>query len=404
MRILITHARFLLGGAETYAVTVAEQLERLGHPVTIFADHASDEGRELAASRGLTLETGDPTMLADRDDFDAVIAQDAASAYIVAARRELPQIFVIHGVSSFEHPPQGLRPPPRIVVLNDRISRHAAALGSGAEVVRLRQPIDALRFRPRPTRSHAKRVLMFSNYLEADRMAMLESACEELGLELTGMGVSSTTSVNPQERIAEADIVVGYGRSIIEAMAMGRAAYVWERGGGDGWVTPENYEAMEADGFSGAATDGIIDRDRLLADFAAYRPELGTLAFDFIRKNHAAAWHADELVRLLEQAEPPTADPVHEALGILVRSRTRAESDAHNLEYQLRVRAEEGEHLRARIAELAPLEPRLAEAEAHLENERARREELEGQLADTLDSISWRLTAPLRTLMRWVRG
>ena len=32
-------------------------------------------------------------------------------------------------------------------------------------------------------------------------------------------------------------------------------AYVWDTRGGDGWVTPETYPALEADGFTGAATD-----------------------------------------------------------------------------------------------------------------------------------------------------
>jgi len=98
-------------------------------------------------------------------------------------------------------------------------------------------------------------------------------------------------------------------------------------------------------------------------------------------------------------------------LGILVRAQGRVADDANQFEYQLRVRAEEGERLRGKIAELAPLEPaladaqaRLAAAEEHLENERARRVELEGQVADTLGSISWRLTAPLRTVMRWLRA
>jgi hypothetical protein len=37
-----------------------------------------------------------------------------------------------------------------------------------------------------------------------------------------------------------ADIVVGYGRSILEAIACG-VAYVHEHSGSDGWVTAENY-------------------------------------------------------------------------------------------------------------------------------------------------------------------
>jgi hypothetical protein len=405
VRVLITHSRFLLGGSETYAVTIAEQLERLGHPVELFAGEASEKGRELAASRGLKLTTGDPTRLADRDDFDAVIAQDAASAYVLASGRRASQVFVIHGLTFFEHPPQALRPVSPVIVLNDRTGDHAAALTCKPEVVRLRQPIDLQRFKPRgPSRPQARRVLAFSNYLEDDRMAMLEAACEDLGLELVTMGIRANASITPQDAIAEADIVVGYGRSILEGMVMGKAAYVWDRAGGDGWVTPESYPALEADGFSGAATHRLIDAESLRADFAAYRSELGTLSYDLVRDHHSAARHTEALVRLLERSEAPAPDPVHETLGTLVRAQTRAADDANKFEYQLRVRAEEAERLRASIAELLPLQPALAEAEAHLENERARRVELEAQLGDLSGSISWRLTAPLRTLMRWLRG
>ncbi|HET7591311.1 MAG TPA: hypothetical protein VFK14_14155 [Solirubrobacterales bacterium] len=408
MRILISQSRFLLGGSETYSVTVAERLEQLGHPVEIFATEASEKGRELVASRGLTLTTGDPATLVDRDDFDAVIAQDPASAYAIASRRELPQLFVIHGFAFFEHPPQALRPHPPVIVLNDRVGRHAAALASKPEVVRLRQPIDLQRFKPRgPSRPRARRVLVFSNYLEPDRMAMLQQACDDLGLELTSMGAGANSSVVPEDAIADADIVVGYGRSILEGMVMGKAAYVYDRAGGDGWVTPESYPALESDGFSGGATDLLVDAERLRADFAAYRPELGTLGYDLVRAHHSAGPHTEALVELLERTPVPAADPVQATLGTLVRAQVRAADDAARLEYQLRVRGGEAERLRVKIAGLEPLEPALAAANEHLEFERKRRAELEAQLQAAFDSISWRLTAPLRAFtrrLRWLRG
>lgn len=402
MRVLIVQSRFLLGGSETYAVTVAEQLEQLGHPVEIFAGEASDKGRELAGSRGLRLVTGDLSTLADRDDFDAAIAQDAAGAYALAARDSLPQIFVIHGRAAFEHPPEALRPAPRVVVLNDRIGNRAAALAGRPEVIRLRQPIDIDRFRPRgPARERAQQVLVFSNYIEQDRLAMLQAACDDLGLELTSMGTRSTTSVTPQERIAEADIVVGYGRSVLEGMVMGRAAYVWERSGGDGWVTPDSYAAIEADGFSGGATDAIIDTDRLRRDLAAYSPELGTLARDLARKHHSAATHTEALVQLLGRAEAPAPDPLHETLGTLVRAQARAADDANQFEFQLRVKAEETEALRAEVGELRSA---LEHSKAATEAERQARLAAEEHLRNVQGSISWRLTRPLRRLTEALRA
>lgn len=392
MRVLIAHARFLLGGSETYAVTVAEQLERLGHPTTFFAGEAGPEGRELLASRGLSLATGEPSALADRDDFDVVLAQDAGSAYAVSARRQVPIVFVAHGLAFFEHPPQGLRPLPPLVVMNDLLGRHAAALAGKPEVVRLRQPIDIQRFQARPARQKARRVLVFSNYLQADRMAMLQRACDDLGLELVTMGVSSETSITPQDRIAAADIVVGYGRSILEGMAMGRAAYVWDRGGGDGWVTPESYPALESDGFSGGATEAILDVDRLRKDLAAYRPEMGPLSYDLVRMHHSAQPHAEALVKLLEREAPdsPASDPARETLALLARAGTRMLDDVGSFEYQLREKAKEVESLWSRLAEIG----------AAGEVERQRRVAAEERLQSILTSASWRLTAPLRRLAR----
>jgi hypothetical protein len=401
MHILIVNSYFGLGGSETYAVTVGEQLERLGHAVTLFAGDASSEGRELAASRALTLQTGDPATLAERDDFDAVIAQDAVSAYALAGREELPQVFVVHGMAPFEHPPQGMRPLPIVVALNDRLAGRATAMAGGGEVVRMRQPIDLLRFKaPTPARRRPRRVLAFSNYLQRDRLALLESACSELGLELMTMGATSTASVVPQQRIANADIVVGYGRSILEGMSMGRAAYVWDHGGGDGWVTPATYPALEANGFAGSCNEKIIDAELLREDFAGYRQDFGLLGYDLVRKHHSATLHAEELVGLLQRAPTPTADPVNATIGLLARAHTRAEHDRESAYAQLRAKAEEAEAHLLRLSEIGAAGE--AERQGRLAAEQ-RLGEVEGKLGEVLHSSSWRLTAPLRRLGRMLR-
>ena len=299
-------------------------MERLGHRVTIHAGEASDHGKDLAASRGVRLKVGD---LAALNGVDAVLAQDAESAYLLAGRRPgLRQVFATHGFSASEQPPGQLDPPPPVVVLNDRVARRIAALGSRPDVVRLRQPIDIERFRPRgAARRRARRVLLVSNYLNGAPLRMLENVCGDLGLELVKLGASGTPTLKPQGEMADADIVVGYGRSVLEAMALGRAAYVWDHAGGDGWVTPETYPTLEADGFSGAATDPVIDADRMRADFASYGPELGAFGFDLVRKHHSAYDHAELLVKLLDDASVSTAsDDVLETVARLVRLEARS--------------------------------------------------------------------------------
>lgn len=404
MRILITLSQFLLGGTETYSVTVAEQLERLGHSTLIHAPTATGPGRELVESRGLRIAVGGlPAALDDLGGVDAVLAQDSAGAYELAGRGDgVRQLFVVHGLAGFEHPPGALRPAPRVVVLNDRIGARVASLASSSEAVRLRQPIDIARYRPRgASRRRARRVLVFSNYVEADRLRLLEGACADLGLELARLGAQLGSKVDTQQAIADADIVVGYGRSVLEGMAMGRAAYVWDRGGGDGWVTPESYSALEADGFSGAATDAIVDAARLRADFASYRPELGTLAFDLVRTHHSAAKHTEALVDLLMRAGSP-APGRHdsEALAQLVRAETRATRHAAQLEYEAKSLRKQVEESQA-AADAALREAAVArEAEVA---ERTRRAAVEDLLATVLRSRSWRLTVPLRRAGAFLR-
>jgi hypothetical protein len=377
MHVLVTLAQFMLGGAETYTATVSERFELLGHRVTIYAPTASPEGLEFAAAQGLALKLGEVPPL---DGIDAVLAQDGASVGLIASSRpELRQVFVCHGLAPAEHLPASLNPAPPVVAMNDRIARHAAAAVSRPRVERLRQPIDISRFHPRGgSRPRPRRVLALGNYLEGPRRAMLENACGDLGLELVQLGVTEQPTITPEVPLAEADIVVGYGRSILEAMAMGRPAYVWDHGGGDGWVTPETYSAMEADGFAGTATSAIIDADRLRADLGEYRPELGPLGSDLVVDHHSANDHAETLLDLLgdEQAPAPPGDL--DAVAMLVRAEARAASKARAWELEFH-----------RL---------LTDREA----QRSRAEDAEASLKGVLGSRSWRLTALLRrTRARW---
>lgn len=378
MHILISLSRFMLGGTETYSVTVGEQLERLGHTVTLQATEASAEGKELAVSRGLPLMLGDSEL---PDQVDAVLVQDAGTAYTFAGRRPgLRQVFAIHGLAAYEHPPSQLDPSPPVVVFNDRVGGHAAALASRPEVIRMHQPIDFERFKPRGgTRRRARTVLTLSNYLRGERLEMLERVCRDLGLELVRLGANGRPTLDPREAMAKADIVVGYGRTVLEGMAMGCAAYVWDYAGGDGWVTPETYPALEADGFSGAAFETVVDEDRLRAELADYNPELGMLGLDLVRANHSAVTHTEGLAGLLTEASAPEPEDTFETLARLVRLEARATIRADSLEAEnRRMHADLGGVLEDRDGTRA-------------------------QLDAILRSRSWRLLAPLRRAASRVR-
>jgi hypothetical protein len=351
-----------IGGAATYLVTVAEQLQRLGHEVDVVADELGEMAEE-AAKRGLRVTSSDSDLPAA---CDAVYAQDAPSAYALADRYPgVSQAFCLHA-EAFDRwaPPQLPGVTAAVVALHDRVARHAWAMAHVPEVVRMRQPVDIQRFAPRgPIAERPQRALLLGNYTSGDRRDLVFGACHEAGMECRQLGLHGEGFTRaPESEINDSDIVIGKARVIVEAMACGRAAYVYDYAGGDGWVRPERWALLESDNFAGRAEARAIDGTRLQEDLAAYRREMGPANRDLAVMHHNARVHAEALVALLRRlsaSEPPPPEPLKE-MARLTRVSWQAESRALGAEHEAGL-------LRSQARELAE---RAAEAE-----ERARRAE-----------------------------
>lgn len=382
MRILLATNHLGLGGSESYLLTVAEQLDRLGHEAVAFTAEA---GAGVEAARARRIEVVGPEGL--DGDFDAALVQDAAVSYELAELRPaVPQLFVAHSAKfDLQAPPQVSGLVAKVVALNDRVAERMRCLAVGAEVVRLRQPIDHERFALRGTLpATPRRALLLSNNPNSDRLGILEGACKGAGLELARLGGGNGSKADIRSALAGADIVIGYGRSILEAMACGRAAYVYDWQGGDGWVTAESYATIEADGFAGGASGEAQDYARLVDDLSEYSAAMGPVNHDLVVKHHRAGAHAQELVSLLQGVASAGAHPPAQPgeMARLARLEWRARADAYAL-------ADENAHLR-RLLDASEVERlRMTEAAARMREQTAAEYEATG---------SWRLTRPLRGL------
>lgn len=316
------------GGAQTYALTVAEHLARLGHDVTLYARELGMMA-ELARERALrvTAKVEDLPDVVDAaiSGVDRSLALQLAALYPHATR-----VFVVHSTEDIHMPPPVPGAVAATVVLNDlHEARTRACVGAG-EIVRLRQPVDMRRFSQRGwPRERPARVLLLGNYHSGpqERAGLLREAWGGAGLEWEEAG-GATQTLDVPAAIAEADVVVGYGRSVLEAMACGRVAFVHDQAGSEGWITPETYARMEAGGFAVAAARLPPSSEQLRADIESYRAEWGRAGRDIVRLHHDARDHAAALITLIERLGPGemVAEPdAMRALAQMAESQLRGE-------------------------------------------------------------------------------
>ena len=351
----------------SYLVTVAEHLERLGHEVRVFSAEPLASPEEL---RGVGVERDLP--LAPH----VIYSQDAEAALLLADLYPLTsQLFAAHGDrQDVWLPPQLAGVVARVVVFDDRTGERVRAAALPQELVRLRRPVDlelhvsrgSLPDRPTRARAHLDGL---SDY----RRGVVQRVLADARIELDD----------------DAELVLGRGQAVVEALAEGRAAYVYGDDGGDGWVTPERYEPLEADGFSGRLEPTATTFERLHEDLDGYDPALGPAGRE-LAQAHDARVHAQQLVAAFDQVKP-RRDPVDAPLRELARvvrleaasarhARAHAQAaeatgtKARELEHELAEVRERNEQLTGEVEELrSGAEEAAAREEQSLERQKGRR-------------------------------
>jgi hypothetical protein len=290
------------GGTEVHLLVLGEHLQRLGHDVAVFAPELGPFADHLRR-RGLEVHDTVRTL---PEACDVVLAQDAIVAYDLVQRYPgaLHAFRICGDVHDFQLPPQLVGAIDLMVVLSDRYARLAAAAAPEVPLLRLPVPIDIDRLVPLgPLRQTPRRAVLLGNYLERD--AVVEAAWGEAGVEVVRVG-GTVQSYDVAAVVADADIVVAKARAALDAMACGRAVYVFDVFGGDGWVTADSYPALEADNFAGQGTGRVLDVAELRADLAAYEPAMGPRNRDLVLQHHSARDHTVAFLAALAGRVPVT--------------------------------------------------------------------------------------------------
>src|SRR4051794_22087962 len=189
-----------LGGSESYLLTVAEQLERLGHEGVLHANELGDMA-DLASRRGLAV-AGAPGALPE--SCDAVVVQDGVMSYALAERYpNAPQLFrAASHIHDLQLPPQLPGVVGVVAALSDLVADRIRALAVAPEIVRLRHPVDTERFAPlEALPERPRRALLLGNYLRGRRKDLLVSVFSDAGIDCRVAGMHAGAVLSPEDAI-----------------------------------------------------------------------------------------------------------------------------------------------------------------------------------------------------------
>ncbi|MFT4050204.1 MAG: hypothetical protein QM648_10290 [Solirubrobacterales bacterium] len=388
MRILIALRQPSLGGGvRSHVETVASEMQRVGHDVVVFSLDEFAWRDELEA---VGLRTaGSLKGLSGR--FDVAIAHDRPSVHDINAELpELPVAFVWHGnFYDVDMSPQLDGAVKLIFQPYGPDKTRAAGISVKVPTVQVRQPIELnKRFTPHgPIAERPRRAISLSGYTTDTRRAVLVEACERAGIELELWGANEELGATrtPEIAINRADIVFGKGRVVMEAMACGRAAFVYDEFGTDGFVTEENIDELLASGIAGTDTPMPATADRIVEELARYDQRMGMVNRDLARHLFRVSAHVATQISALEQLladNPPAAhNDASFELARLSRVAWAFEGEAHVMAHRLKQVSVSREAWRSEAEELARELERITTS---------RRWKLTGMLARPLDRLRGR--------------
>lgn len=342
LRILLgNNTLALLAGSETWTLTLALQLKKMGHFVAAFSPDLGIIAKKLEEN-GIKCYSDLST--SDIKPFSYVLEENVKHEYdviianhwhIVGFLRQqfphIPIISTIHGIMHFmeengkqikapEHPALDAGVNQFVAVSEEVQQMLMADYNIESVVIRNFFDIKHLGSLP-PANATPKQFLVNTNYAERDDeyIQVIRDVAKHYGATVAAIGQNFNQMSDTTRAIQDSDIVFGMGRSVLEGVAAGRLGIVQGRWGTGGPVVESNINVLRHFNFSGRNNqDKFATKEELIEMIDRYyKPSFLEWGKSYVAREHGVAFAAEKFVALAREltgqsytAERPSAvDP-----------------------------------------------------------------------------------------------
>ena len=302
MNILITnHHLNLFGGSETFTFTLASALKDAGHAVEVLTVEFGAVAEKLNAA-GIPVHS-DPGSVSFIPDV--IHAHHNSMAMLArGAFPNTPMLFLSHGIVP------GLESPPSINTgiaifagVSEEVKENVLQNYNISDSVICRNGIDLERHYPlQEIRPKPERVLIISNHYSNEQLDLVQQACGIIGARLSMIGLQTQSVWDTETYINQNDVVISLGRGCLEGMACGRAVFIFDHFGGDGYLNRENYQEIRKHNFSGRRYRKKYTPETMAAELSRYSQSMGMTNREIVENHHDIKNQTKEYIQLYQKA------------------------------------------------------------------------------------------------------
>ncbi len=281
-----------VGGAELYTFDLLNELRK--HEDVEVEFFAINQGR---LSERVEQELGIPFM--SKEHYDLILATHNATVDAIHDRG--PVVQICHGaILELENPSIYAD---YHIGITEEVCESLSEKGYPNELVL--NGIDVTQKRPiREVNEDLQVVLSLCQSEEANEL--LASACDKEGLEFLHFNKHKNPTFHIEREINKADLVVGIGRSVYDAMACGRPCVVFDSrdyngNRADGYLHPELFDEFVQTNCSGRYRNLAFTEDNLRREFDKYNPADGEKLREIAEEKLNVEQTAQELLEVADR-------------------------------------------------------------------------------------------------------